>query len=457
MVSMCTKSFIQDPLQGCPTERMAGELKCPICLGLLNKAASLSCNHVFCNSCILRSLKTISSCPVCKMPVGRREVLATPHMDILVNIYRSMEMAAGVSLFDSQAAPPLDSAERVEEENDPYLDCPDSGKRKSPGLSKRTRKKAKGSGGQNPRRKAVHVQGAAFEAFNSEIDSMINDPDADNENNALGNSSTPNSCPTPNIHTNQDLGTKSPSVMLDQISRPPRTRSACSKVKQEWSSSLACKWVLCCSAIDDAGKAKVADFSNLTGATMSNTWSSEVTHVIAGTDENGAAKRTSKFLMAILEGKWVVNIDWIAACTKAGFPVDEGPFEVTHDVHGVYTGPKHGRVLAAKKTRKLFKGLSFYFCGEFSPSSKTDLEALVMASGGEVLHGKPNVDLESSEVNCCTIVLYSVEFPEGSIKISDRDKAVQRRYTKAKSLADAIQAQVEAHSWLLNTIAACLL
>lgn len=34
-----------------------------------------------------------------------------------------------------------------------------------------------------------------------------------------------------------------------------------------------------------------------------------MTHVIAGTDEQGAARRTLKYLMAILEGKWIVQAD----------------------------------------------------------------------------------------------------------------------------------------------------
>ena len=51
------------------------------------------------------------------------------------------------------------------------------------------------------------------------------------------------------------------------------------------------------------------NFANLVGATISKAWSPTVTHVIASTDANGACRRTLKFLMAILEGKWILNID----------------------------------------------------------------------------------------------------------------------------------------------------
>ena len=46
-----------------------------------------------------------------------------------------------------------------------------------------------------------------------------------------------------------------------------------------------------------------------TGITITNTWSSDVTHVIASTDERGACARTLKVLMAILAGKWVLNVN----------------------------------------------------------------------------------------------------------------------------------------------------
>lgn len=54
---------------------------------------------------------------------------------------------------------------------------------------------------------------------------------------------------------------------------------------------------------------QVASFATLTGATVVTQWSSAVTHVITWTDEQGAAKRTLKYLLAMLEGKWIVRID----------------------------------------------------------------------------------------------------------------------------------------------------
>ena len=53
----------------------------------------------------------------------------------------------------------------------------------------------------------------------------------------------------------------------------------------------------------------VAEFAKLAGVPISTSWSPSVTHVIASTDLSGACKRTLKFLMAILNGKWILSID----------------------------------------------------------------------------------------------------------------------------------------------------
>ncbi|XP_057494223.1 protein BREAST CANCER SUSCEPTIBILITY 1 homolog isoform X2 [Actinidia eriantha] len=84
---------------------MGRELKCPICLSLLNSAVSLTSNHVFCNLCIEKSIKSTSSCTVSKVPYRRREVHPAHHMDTLVTIYKNMEVASGFNIFVTQTGP----------------------------------------------------------------------------------------------------------------------------------------------------------------------------------------------------------------------------------------------------------------------------------------------------------------------------------------------------------------
>ncbi|KAL9404001.1 hypothetical protein Peur_000973 [Populus x canadensis] len=116
---------------GDPThlEKMGRELKCPICLSLLDTAVSLTCNHVFCNSCIVKSMKSGSDCPVCKVPYRRREVRAAPHMDNLVSIYKSMEIASGFNIFVTQNPPPSTKLSDVQKQvgDDTYCGRKDIG------------------------------------------------------------------------------------------------------------------------------------------------------------------------------------------------------------------------------------------------------------------------------------------------------------------------------------------
>ncbi|RXH82829.1 hypothetical protein DVH24_003327 [Malus domestica] len=58
----------------------------------------------------------------------------------------------------------------------------------------------------------------------------------------------------------------------------------------------------------------VSGFERLSGLTVLKNWDSSVTHIIALTDENGACF-TLKVLIGILEGKWILSVEWINACT----------------------------------------------------------------------------------------------------------------------------------------------
>ena len=119
----------------------------------------------------------------------------------------------------------------------------------------------------------------------------------------------------------------------------------------------------------------ILEFAELSGVTVSRKWELRVTHVIASTNENGSCKRTLKFMMGILEGKWILSIDCkyyqqrnmyvgdipnqqdvcisflagIKACMKNGEYVSEEPYEISIDVHGTRQGPYIGRQRALNK------------------------------------------------------------------------------------------------------------
>ncbi|XP_047045467.1 protein BREAST CANCER SUSCEPTIBILITY 1 homolog [Lolium rigidum] len=222
----------------------------------------------------------------------------------------------------------------------------------------------------------------------------------------------------------------------------------------KWPSGSTQKWVLCCSALSAAEKGVVSEFAKLAGLPISTSWSPSVTHVIASTDLSGACKRTLKFLMAILNGKWIVSIDWVKACMDHMEPVDETKFEVATDVHGVTGGPRLGRHRVIKKQPKLFDGMRFYLHGDYTKSYRGFLQDLVIAAGGTVLHRKP-VSRDQQKLlddSSPVIVVYSLENQE-KVKF-DADQH-RRQADDAQALACASGGKAATSAWIIDSVAAC--
>ncbi|KAG6404988.1 hypothetical protein SASPL_132567 [Salvia splendens] len=265
-------------------------------------------------------------------------------------------------------------------------------------------------------------------------------------------------CP---VHTSSQLPNGTPQSQSRKKSKSSAERKSCihqDKVKTneegkdrspvQWKSRKTFKnLVLCCSALTNTEKETVTEFENLSGVTILKNWDPTVTHVIASSDENGACRRTLKFLMGVLEGKWILSVQWIRACIEAGEIADEEQFEISVDIHGIRNGPKLGRLRLLNKQPKLFDGYTFYLMGDFTPSYRGYLHDLVIAAGGKVLNRKP-VD-GSSET---TFIIYSVELPE-QCKPNNGGSIVEQRRASAEALASCAGAQVTSNSWIMNSIA----
>lgn len=68
---------------------------------------------------------------------------------------------------------------------------------------------------------------------------------------------------------------------------------------------------------------------------------------------NALHRRTTKLMMGIVSGSWIVSAAWMAACLASGSAVAEGPHEVQKDCHGQEGGPILGRLHAVERTRLL--------------------------------------------------------------------------------------------------------
>ncbi|KAL8138387.1 hypothetical protein V2J09_004388 [Rumex salicifolius] len=211
---------------------------------------------------------------------------------------------------------------------------------------------------------------------------------------------------------------------------------------------------LCFSALTTGEKEFVTKFKRLSGASVSKNWNTSVTHVIASTDENGACKRTLKVLMGILEGKWILSIEWIKACLNARRVVDESSYEIKVDTHGIKEGPRLGRLRLENKQPKIFAGISFYLTGDFEPLYKGYLHDLIVSAGGNILHRKPIVEdqgnLPRDSSLPSTIIVYSVELPNKDD--INKDTILNGRQLEAEALAKTSGSIAASNFWVLNCI-----
>ncbi|KAK9058368.1 hypothetical protein SSX86_023209 [Deinandra increscens subsp. villosa] len=217
--------------------------------------------------------------------------------------------------------------------------------------------------------------------------------------------------------------------------------------------------VFCGSDLSSDEKFTLVNFASSCGAVVSKYWRNDVTHVIAATDSNGACTRTLKVLMAILNGKWILKMEWVKACEKAGHLVKEEPYEVLLDNHGSSGGPKVGRLRVQNNAPKLFSNLNFYFVGDFVQSFKADLLNLVTTAGGTVTETKDHLVLSSSNdahkkanANQVTLVVYNADFSD-NFGVEDEDSVKSQRLAAAEDVAQEFGCRIVAHIWILESIA----
>ncbi|CAN0897605.1 BRCA1-associated RING domain protein 1 [Linum grandiflorum] len=220
------------------------------------------------------------------------------------------------------------------------------------------------------------------------------------------------------------------------------------------SSKSSKEWLFCGSALSAEEKLILVEFANSIGVPVTKFWRPDVTHVIASTNTSGACTRTLKVLMAILNGKWVLTIDWIKACMESKCPVGEEPYELRYDNHGSTDGPRSGRLRALHNTPKLFQQFHFYLSGDFVPGYKKDLQNLIVAAGGAIWGSKEEMlEKKSIQGDATTLVVYNLDPPPGS-KLEEEVSVLWGRMNDAQDIAAKLGSQVIGHTWLLESIAA---
>ncbi|KAF3320625.1 protein BREAST CANCER SUSCEPTIBILITY 1 [Carex littledalei] len=167
-------------------------------------------------------------------------------------------------------------------------------------------------------------------------------------------------------------------------------------------------------------------FATQNSAITNQFWRENVTHVVISTDNSSTFRREFKFLMAILFGKWVVSIEWINACLQKGRLMPEEPYEVNHDLHGSFDGPKKGRIRVNNKAPKLFAGLGFFLSSYLEPLIRARLEEVLVAAGGTIIK-KEDLHLPPAALGDESLEKYIVINEEEPLSSGDMDKTKLER------------------------------
>ncbi|CAO3610995.1 unnamed protein product [Cunninghamella blakesleeana] len=114
----------------------------------------------------------------------------------------------------------------------------------------------------------------------------------------------------------------------------------------------------------------------------------QVTHLITSINSDGLCARTSKYLLSIITGKWIVDTSWLLSSIQAGYWLPEQDYEVCGDkTLGCTYGPKHGR--ERDSDQPFFHERQFFFYGDYPSEEKLLLMQLITVGGGTVHSRRP--------------------------------------------------------------------
>lgn len=149
------------------------------------------------------------------------------------------------------------------------------------------------------------------------------------------------------------------------------------------------------------------------------------------------AKRSFKYLSAILSGSWIISTEWIAACLNSNVLIDCEEWEVAGDEHfSEEEGPRRARLSRWHQEPPLMSGLSFYLYGKFSAPGIDELSRLILQAGGSLIDSVDKLPKRQSSTSN-TIVLCD---PKEQTDF-EKDAGVLAKYRPLLST-----------SWLLDSI-----
>lgn len=134
-------------------------------------------------------------------------------------------------------------------------------------------------------------------------------------------------------------------------------------------------------------KALVRKWATEVGAIYVSDYSPAVTHLIARTTtpHSRLAVRSMKTMQAILDGRWLLPLEWITAGIETSSVLCEEPFELEGDQYSEDESPRRARMSHRNEESKLLDGYKIYLFGTFGKPNKANLTELLLAAGAEII------------------------------------------------------------------------
>ena len=113
-------------------------------------------------------------------------------------------------------------------------------------------------------------------------------------------------------------------------------------------------------------------------------FSEHVTHIISESDEFGGAKNlTFKLMSGIVSHCWIVNTEWVEACTQAHALVSPEPYQIKGEGKLLNDGPHRSRL--TRHEPGPFDGYQISLLGHVSGVTDADLTQLLELGGARVV------------------------------------------------------------------------
>lgn len=155
--------------------------------------------------------------------------------------------------------------------------------------------------------------------------------------------------------TKQKLGKRVPLQMVKQGNNELMQRNEWMPKRAAMDCSLTGMFHIVTTQVPSTELKTVKICTDRMKSTLHNAWNVDTTHVVLpARSELGkyyAVKRSFKVLQGLVHGKWIVSMDWVFACSKAGGYVPEDKYEISaiykcRNLHGAMGSPKRSRELA---------------------------------------------------------------------------------------------------------------